>query len=91
MTYSFVTTKLGLIVKDVEPGIFIETCVIVSSLHCWGHVQTVTQGIQGRVPGVKVMVSSSGRLTFIGPRPEYPQTTVDKVASAFELIDCLFT
>ena len=30
----------------------------------------------------------------IGPRPEYPQTTVDKVASAFELdfvylIDCL--
>ena len=31
---------------------------------------------------------------IIGPRPEYPQTTVDKVASAFELdfvylIDCL--
>ena len=29
----------------------------------------------------------------IGPRPEYPQTTVDKVAPAFEyfiyLLDCL--
>ena len=34
------------------------------------------------------------RTGIIGPRPEYPQTTVDKVAPAFELdfvylLDCL--
>jgi hypothetical protein len=50
--YLFVEAVLGLVLKDVEPGLGIEAGVVVPGFYDRGHVESISQGLQGLVPNV---------------------------------------